>query len=407
MLREPSFKPPPSEDGEVGASDDDEDDDEESETEVEGADHGDSEDETETERAQGKGKGKKKAVPLRQRLTGKGKQKTASSPGLGIAPVSEEPGKFPTSSQALIPDSPPASAGGSSSMWSLPTPIKEKGGSSIWAQFRSGTPGTPANRPGTNDNTRSNSYQTDSTDSYFGSQPGSSVNITSSSLPLNQVQNLNRASNAEAGEAALEATVQPVVEIEEERANDSDETSSSHDHSSLAHASPQPPSHATLPESPQRPVFFSQASQSMVNLGSSTPRGSNAEQMPAAERSTPQQPQLQAVRSRERENAPGRIDIPKPKFSPMPGTPGAEWAKPPPTPAAGFGGMFWNRKDGDKPALKRRRSAGDKGDTGTMPPEYSLPLPGVIIPRPRDEEGREKLPAYWCAVSITFLLADE
>jgi hypothetical protein len=101
MLREPSFKPPvnPSEDGEVGASDDDEDDDEESETEVEGGhEHGDSEDETETE-GKGKGKGKKKAVPLRQRLTGtgpaakgKGKQKTAASPGAGIAPVTEEPG---------------------------------------------------------------------------------------------------------------------------------------------------------------------------------------------------------------------------------------------------------------------------------------------------------------------------
>lgn len=291
-------------------------------------------------------------------------------------------------------DSPPAS-GGSSSMWSLPTP-KEKTGSSIWAQFRSGTPGTPSNRPGTNDNTRSNSYQTDSTDSYFGSQPGSSVNITTSSLPLNQVQDLNRASNAEASEAALEATVQPVVEVEEEAANESDETSSSHDHSSLAHASPQPPAPATLPDSPQRPAFFSQVSQSMVNLGSSTPRASGS-QMSAAESSTAYQPKLQAIRSRE--NAPGKIDIPQPKFTPLPGTPGAEWAKPPPTPAAGFGGMFWNRKEGDKPALKRRRSAGDKGDMDVIPPEYSLPLPGVYIPKPRDEEGREKLPAYWCAVS--------
>lgn len=102
----------------------------------------------------------------------------------------------------------------------------------------------------------------------------------------------------------------------------------------------------------------------------------------------------------ERENAPGKIDIPKPKFGGVPGTPSGEWAKPPPTPAAGFGGMFWSRKEGDKPALKRRRSAGDKGDTEVVPPEYTPALPGVYIPRPRDEEGREKLPAYWCAVSF-------
>lgn len=75
MLREPSFKPPVSEDGEVGASDDDEDDDEESEPEVEGAEHGDSEDETETERAQGKGKGKKKGCTSTTALDRKGQAK--------------------------------------------------------------------------------------------------------------------------------------------------------------------------------------------------------------------------------------------------------------------------------------------------------------------------------------------
>jgi hypothetical protein len=401
MLREPSFKPPVSEDGEVGASDD-EDEDEESETEVEGAEHGDSEDETETERTlHGKGKGKKKAVPLRQRLTGtgKGKQKTASSPGLGIAPVSEEPGESSVTEPVigLISDSPPAQ--GPSSMWSLPTP-KEKGGSSIWAQFRSGTPGTSGpSRPETNDNTRSNSYQTDSTDSYFGSQPGSSVNVTTSSLPINQVNNLQRSTNAAEGEAALEATVQPVVEIQEEPENEaeneeSDDTSSSHDHSSMTHASPLPveaphPDPIATPASPKRPVIYHQASQSMVNLGSSE-----------AGPSTPlQKPKLTTIRSRE--NAPGKIELPKPKFSTISGvrTPGSEWALPPPTPATGFSGMFWNRKEGDKPALKRRRSAGDKGDTEVLPPDYSPPLPGVVIPRPRDEEGREKLPKYWCAVS--------
>jgi hypothetical protein len=289
-------------------------------------------------------------------------------------------------------------------MWSLPTP-KEKGSSSIWARFNPGTPGTPSfSRPETNDNTRSNSYRTesDSTDSYFGSQPGSSLNVTTSSLPINQVDSLNRASNPTDGEAALEATVQPLVEVEEvnaEAGNESDgdasnETSSSHDHSSLAPASPLPPPSARLPDSPKRPTIFTQASQSMVNLASPSRRASDAGFTPITTggMATPRAEPI-------RENAPGKIDIPKPKFGGVPGTPSGEWAKPPPTPAAGFAGMFWNRKEGDKPALKRRRSAGDKGDLEVVPPEYSPALPGVYIPRPRDEEGREKLPAYWCAVS--------
>lgn len=409
MLREPSFKPPVSEDGEVGASDDDDEDDE-SETEVEGGDHQDSEDETETDMAdKGKGKGKKKAVPLRQRLTGtgKGKQKTALSPGAGIAPVSEEPGEHMPCwhHSKLIPDSPgvSSSAFGGSSIWGLGTP-KEKGGSSVWAQFRSGTPGaaTPI-RPQTNDNTRSNSYQTDSTDSYFGSQPGSSLNVTTSSLPINQVGNLNRASNPAEGVAALDATVQPDVVVEEEPLNEGDsddadnDDTSSHGHSSINHASPQPMTSMALPDvrpaSIQRPSMYHQASQSMINIGTPAPGSSDAGPSTPGP-STPTN-KLQTIRSRE--NAPGKIDLPKPRLVAGMPTPGAEWAKPPPTPAAGFGGMFWSRKDGDKPAMKRRRSAGDKE---LAPPEYSVPLPGVVIPRPRDEEGREKLPKYWCAVSL-------
>jgi hypothetical protein len=293
-------------------------------------------------------------------------------------------------------------------MWSLPTPSKEKGSSSIWARFNPGTPGTPSFlRPESNDNTRSNSYRTesDSTDSYFGSQPGSSLNVTTSSLPLNNVQSLNRASNASEGEAALEATVPSAVEIEDPNESDegdraSNETSSSHDHSSLAPASPLPPAAAQLPESPKRPTIFTQASQSMVNLAS--PRRASD-----AGFSTPK-PFIQSQMEK-RENAPGKIDIPKPKFGGVtpksggvPGTPSGEWAKPPPTPATGFGGMFWSRKEGDKPALKRRRSLGDKEEMEVVLPDYSPALPGVYIPRPRDEEGREKLPAYWCAVSLPY-----
>lgn len=104
---------------------------------------------------------------------------------------------------------------------------------------------------------------------------------------------------------------------------------------------------------------------------------------------------------------PSRIEIPArqrhPLMSGLP-TPG-EWARPPPTPAAaltngnaaGFswGGSGARGKEGDKAVLKRRRSA---DDVSMPPPGYEPPFPGTFIPRPRDEEGREKLPAYWCAV---------
>lgn len=286
-----------------------------------------------------------------------------------------------------------------SSMWSLPTP-KEKH-SSIWAQFRSGTPGsgTP-NRP--EDHTRSSSYQTsNSNGSYFDSQPGSSVNVTTSSLS-SEAQAQDLAVNAPLNSAAnVHPPPQPDLDQDDDdgapASDEGDDTSSSHDHSSLTHASPSPISPAALPDGrpdmPKRPSMYTQVSQSMINLGSRSDTTGSA----ADKAST--RPNLETIRSRE--GPPTKIDLPKPR---TPGsaaqvfTPGSEWAKPPPTPAAGFAGMFFNRKDGEKPALKRRRSA---GDLEAAPPGYEPPHPGVVIPRPRDEEGREKLPAYWCAVSVT------
>lgn len=282
--------------------------------------------------------------------------------------------------------------------------------SSVWASFRSGTPGSAApQRPDNSDNTRSSSYQT-SNGSYFDSQPGSSVNLTSSSLAV----------EATAQPLAVDAPRDPATDIippppvdtvdengEDEAAeagsDEGNETSSSHDNSSMTHASPLPISPAALPdtattarpENPTRPSMYHQLSQSMVNVGSSDSASASAG-MGADKAST--RPQLETIRSRE--GAPTRIEIPKAAQIVATGTPlftpGAEWAKPPPTPAAGFSGVFWNRKEGDKPALKRRRSA---GDTEGAPPGYEPPHPGVVIPRPRDEEGREKLPGYWCAVS--------
>lgn len=310
-------------------------------------------------------------------------------------------------------DSPPATGSGAtsssanqstpnSSMWSLPTP-KEKTMSSVWASFRSGTPGSAGpQRPDNSDHTRSSSYQT-SNGSYFDSQPGSSVNLTTSSLAVEATAQ-SLAINAPRDPATNIIPPPPVETVEEHDEDGSDggnETSSSHDNSSMTHASPQAVSPTALPdtttpnrpENTTRPSMYHQLSQSMVNFGSSD-EGPATAGLGADRAST--RPQLETIRSRE--GAPTKIEIPKP--AQMTNTPlfspGAEWAKPPPTPAAGFAGVFWNRKDGDKPALKRRRSA---GDTEGAPPGYEPPHPGVVIPRPRDEEGREKLPEYWCAVS--------
>ncbi|CDZ97388.1 ph domain protein [Phaffia rhodozyma] len=47
--------------------------------------------------------------------------------------------------------------------------------------------------------------------------------------------------------------------------------------------------------------------------------------------------------------------------------------------------------------LRRRKSM---SDVQTSPPEYTPPEPGSKIPRPREEEGKEPLPAYTCQVHI-------
>jgi hypothetical protein len=143
----------------------------------------------------------------------------------------------------------------------------------------------------------------------------------------------------------------------------------------------------------QRPSFYTQASQSMVNLR--TPAPEPEELLPHIAASKPPLPTINSG-----EKVPLRLELPvrKPMMSglPTPGgvpqTPG--WAKPPPTPAGEIAGLSWNK---DKPGLKRRRSA---DDLNVVPPKYEPPFPGTFIPRPRDEEGKEKLPRYWCAVHI-------
>lgn len=346
MLRQPSNLPV-QEDGEVGASDDE---DEESETEVEGHGEDDSDHETETENKQ-----KTASTSLKDRLKGKTKAKPISS--LATTAVQEE-------EESTTPPAP------RKSFWALPTPSGKH--TSSWTSFAS----TPSATPGP---ARGN----DPVDGYFSSNASSS---TASFATPRGVEPVLPPSGPALQGIAL-GTVVPPADHEDgsdDDASDEADSADSHGMSSQDHGDstePSPISQAQPPVTPQRPSFFSRASRSMVDLSES----------PAPSTGT----QLETIRSRE--PAPGKIEIPsKPTFSAL-ATPTTEWAKPPPTPAAGRAGFFWQKtKEGKEiGTLKRRRSA---DDLTVPPPKYTSPLPGVSIPRPRDEEGKEKLPKYWCAV---------
>lgn len=142
---------------------------------------------------------------------------------------------------------------------------------------------------------------------------------------------------------------------------------------------------------PRRPSLYSQTSISMINL---PPQGSEdtADGMLA-------KPKLETVKSGEQ--LPFRISLPPQQVPSMPNVilSPAEWARPPPTPAAGLNGFNFSVAGKDKQKeLKRRRSA---DDLVAPPPKYEPPFPGTFVPKPRDEEGREKLPNYWCSVRST------
>lgn len=89
MLREPSFRAPPQDDGgDAGDSNDSG----ESETEIEGHDHDDSEGETETEPIEA---ARKPIMPFKGKLKGKGKGKMPAATGaspLATSVVPEEEG---------------------------------------------------------------------------------------------------------------------------------------------------------------------------------------------------------------------------------------------------------------------------------------------------------------------------
>jgi len=412
MLRQPSTKPEEHEREDVGSSDEDE---EESETEVEGHGEDDSDDQTETEPTARVGKNP--SAPLKSRFRNKGKGKAGVS-ALAASVVQEEEDGSAGSPTGV--DASPSPKGRpdnlrlntntkAKSFWSsLPTP-GSKASNDAWTQFNASPAGTPVrpNGPGGPSGATSRTESTNSviTDGYFSSNPASSSVSLGTPRTMEPVLTANAPSANGLGLGPIAAAQLAVHSQralgehgehgEAEGQADGDDASdeggseesagiSSQDHSTASPAlSPQIEQESTARPAPsKRPSLLSRNSRSMVDLSQSEAgpsTGTHLEPIPS------------------REAPPTKIDMPS-------RTPTSvvslkhDWLKAPPTPAAGMGGFFWQKtKEGrDIGLLKRRRSA---DDLNVIPPKYEPPLPGTYIPRPRDEEGKEKLPRYWCAVS--------
>lgn len=158
-----------------------------------------------------------------------------------------------------------------------------------------------------------------------------------------------------------------------------------------------------------RPSFYKQPSRSMVNLSSSG-RESIAESQPGMAASAAMD------RTATNTSVSSNVSGPPPSGFRTPGSArsSADWTRPPPTPGVGMmqpfkfsavadtlqspKQMVQNRQLqalGPSP-LKRRRSMDDMKE---KLPDYAPPAKGVYLPKPREEEGREKLPEYFCHVS--------
>lgn len=131
------------------------------------------------------------------------------------------------------------------------------------------------------------------------------------------------------------------------------------------------PSPSTPPPADRRGPLYSQISHSMINLP--TPRA--------------QRTAAPAVESPDALPTVDELPVAMPALD-------RDWAHPPPTP--------WGLTS--PPPLKRRLSA---GDADPPPPKYeSVPLGhDAPVVKPREEEGRERLPPYWCGVHIEGTLA--
>ena len=477
MLREPSHRaPPPDEGGDAGASDDESD--EDTDPELEGQGENDSEDDSEgrtsPEPKQPKG--------LSHRFKGKQKGKARGRSGLSSLATStlHEEGEFFQSFEAIEVDvfsiNPEPVSGPSTERipstsstparppkaplrvetalptakraWALPTPgprpvLKQGSPEGSWTAF---APMTPSQLTAITPSAGSDGYFSSNPSSEGGSMPSSTrdgeTRVSStpsesrgrspsilSSLGLGAVISsqppTQATSPAETPSVAVEpqtttavvpepepaaepepqpaaepepqpaAEPEPQPEAEPEAADDAeseadtsgDESEATAEMSSVPQfASPPVEGSTSRPNGMlQRPSLYSRPSRSMVDL-------------PTIE---PEQRPLEPTRSRE--NAPMRIELPrKPSVLGQRGalSPTSEWTMPPPTPAAGFSGFVFTKDKSGQP-LQRSRSA---DDLALPPPRYEPALPGVYIPRPRDEEGKEKLPGYWCAVSVRLSL---
>lgn len=197
-------------------------------------------------------------------------------------------------------------------------------------------------------------------DNYFESQPLGAMGARQQSSIVESPETDDTPSSTQStNESTLEGSHEGTETEGEDRDSDYDDRSLGESGATSATSATQeaiqtPPS----PSVPmRRPSLYSQTSQSMFNL-----------QTPAA--SAQQQPPLPSL-----------------------GETVPEWAKPPPTPAAHHSPL-------KSPQLKRRLSAGDADPPPPMyEPLLAFGAPGPA-PRPRDEEGREKLPGYWCGVHI-------
>ncbi|WVO12845.1 hypothetical protein L204_100453 [Cryptococcus depauperatus] len=150
-----------------------------------------------------------------------------------------------------------------------------------------------------------------------------------------------------------------------------------------------------------RPSLYSQTSISMINLPSTASTSSTQSNL---SNRAPVEPIFETVKSGQR--IPFRINLPPKQPLTAHGLVSpTDWAKPPPTPAAGLNNFNFLSSCKQKGIeLKRRRSA---DDLVVLPPKYESldhPFSTAFAPKPREEEGREDLPRYWCAVHIEGML---
>jgi hypothetical protein len=199
---------------------------------------------------------------------------------------------------------------------------------------------------------------------------------------------------------------------------------------SLANGASRP----TTPRAPSsRPGLYSQASRSMIDLpSSSTPWDETAhpeldepvlnsqEEITTISSAGPSSPAGTGSRTASI-SGDSHIEPISPVASGT-RTP-VDWARPPPTPGIGmtqpfkFGAISNGPVHTPKQLVMQRQLSELRGtppkrrrsldDTKVKPPKYEPPEPRSGIPGPREEEGRENLPDYWCHVSDYLLCHDE